>query len=408
MLFSLLCSSCVLALTLAQDIHFNQNPGSNECTTPTGQEGQCILLQKCQHLLALLRQNPRPVGAIDYLRRAQCGVEGRYPLVCCSQKGYGGSSRTPWVTTTTTEPPPPPPPPTKPSSGDTSSALLASHPNAKLLPLQECGVDYSTRIFGGEVTNLDEYPWLTLLRYRSPTGRMAFLCGGVLISHRYVLTASHCINGDLRGNTLVSVRLGEYDTNSESDCVEEVTGDTTCADQPVDVDINLQLPHPSYSRFSANQFDDIGLLRLDRDVPYTDYIKPICLPITEDLIRSLRVGDNLTVAGWGRTENSSFSPIKLKVALPLIDNKDCAMVYMRNNRQLQDAQMCAGGAQGRDSCTGDSGGPLMGSAELNGDQVHYVTGVVSFGPRDCGMAGWPGVYTRVSSYMSWILDELRP
>ena len=38
-------------------------------------------------------------------------------------------------------------------------------------------------------------------------------------------------------------------------------------------------------------------------------------------------------------------------------------------------------------------------------QEHLI-GVVSFGPRFCGTKGVPGVYTRVNSYLKWILDTV--
>nr|CAH7735497.1 unnamed protein product [Callosobruchus chinensis] len=69
--------------------------------------------------------------------------------------------------------------------------------------------------------------------------------------------------------------------------------------------------------------------------------------------------------------------------------------------------MCAGGERGRDSCRGDSGGPLMSYEQNGADQNWYAVGVVSFGPSPCGMENWPGVYTRVGSYMQWIVDKLR-
>lgn len=95
-----------------------------------------------------------------------------------------------------------------------------------------------------------------------------------------------------------SVRLGEWDTNSEEDCDR---GD--CSDAPVDVAVEEVIPHESYNPNSKAQENDIALLRLSQAVAYTDFIKPICLP-TSDILRSKNYeGINLEVAGWGKTEN---------------------------------------------------------------------------------------------------------
>lgn len=55
------------------------------------------------------------------------------------------------------------------------------------------------------------------------------------------------------------------------------------------------------------------------------------------------------------------------------------------------------GAEGRDACDGDGGGPLV--CEKEG--TWYQVGIVSFG-IGCGRRSIPGVYTRVSSYTDWI------
>ena len=72
--------------------------------------------------------------------------------------------------------------------------------------------------------------------------------------------------------------------------------------------------------------------------------------------------------------------------------------------------MCAGGENGKDSCVGDSGSALMreeNAKDILSKGVHKLIGVVSFGPRKCGTEGVPGVYTRVRSYLDWILDNVR-
>ncbi|GBM72774.1 hypothetical protein AVEN_3422-1 [Araneus ventricosus] len=62
-------------------------------------------------------------------------------------------------------------------------------------------------------------------------------------------------------------------------------------------------------------------------------------------------------------------------------------------------------------CRSDSGGPLMYKNTDYDFPVGVATerwilvGVVSFGYR-CGEPGFPGVYTRVSSYMAWILRNM--
>lgn len=40
--------------------------------------------------------------------------------------------------------------------------------------------------------------------------------------------------------------------------------------------------------------------------------------------------------------------------------------------------------------------------EQGSNPHYYLAGVVSYGPKNCGTPGIPGVYTRVSKYIEWI------
>lgn len=43
-----------------------------------------------------------------------------------------------------------------------------------------------------------------------------------------------------------------------------------------------------------------------------------------------------------------------------------------------------------------------------GKAYWYCVGIVSFGPTPCGREGFPGVYTRISSYTDWIVKNIEP
>lgn len=73
---------------------------------------------------------------------------------------------------------------------------------------------------------------------------------------------------------------------------------------------------------------------------------------------------------------------------------------------------CAGHLNGTrgDSCKGDSGGPLAIDSSLTArfdDHRWVLAGIVSWGDADgCGKVGKYGVYTRVSSFVTWINNHL--
>lgn len=357
--------------------------------------GTCIPIHSCGPLFQVLTKKPLTQEDKNYLQSVQCGFEGKVPKVCCVQSVEPSTSRPVQEFT---------PPPNQ-------GGVISNPATHNLLPDESiCGQSNEDRIVGGEVTELDEYPWLALLEYRKPRGS-GFYCGGVLINERYVLTAAHCVKGkDLPKTwTLSSVRLGEYNTSSRQDCVDHGFNNVECSDDPIDVPVDERIAHESYNPYDNNQYHDIALLRLARSVSFTSYIKPICLPPQDDLEGdTLDVGKSMWVAGWGKTENKSESDVKLKVKVPVKSISECTPRYKQAGVKLATGQICAGGEKGKDSCRGDSGGALM-TVETNrrGNNNWYAAGVVSFGPSPCGTPGWPGIYTRVAKYTNWIISKLK-
>ncbi|XP_055849083.1 serine protease 7-like [Episyrphus balteatus] len=342
----------------------------NSCTTPYNKNGTCISIRDCAPLLSLISKTPLSDADKQFAKQSQCenGI-GSLPHVCC--------------------------PTEEPSVNNGEGNILPSVP--------QCGkVSPGNRILNGIHPSLDEFPWLALLEHSDiqNDNRSVFYCVGSLINSRYVLTAAHCITGAIlqRVGPLNRVRLGEYDLSVEIDCEGGI-----CADTFVNMKIEATIPHPQYNESNRNRENDIGLIRLDEVVTYTKYIKPICLPSALGQPSSLTTGTNLIVSGWGDTTISRESYIKQKVFIPIIDFQECSEKYATRRIQLASSQLCAGDQSFRGSCVGDSGEPLMSG----GGKINYaIEGVNSF--NRCGIDEWPGVYTKVSDFESWIRSTIRP
>ena len=77
---------------------------------------------------------------------------------------------------------------------------------------------------------------------------------------------------------------------------------------------------------------------------------PICLPVNEDMLKTL--SQKYTVAGFGFTENGRDSDVLLKVVLPKVSKETCQSFHS-SMIQLSEGQECYGGEGVRDSCKGE-------------------------------------------------------
>ncbi|KAL1460991.1 hypothetical protein WDU94_012924 [Cyamophila willieti] len=293
---------------------------------------------------------------------------------------------------------------------------IRQHYNYKLLPPKDkCGLATEQRIIGGYLTELGQIPWIAriafaknkALRRRMNSNRkisdnlVTFSCGGSLISKYYVVTAAHCTLGPA---DILFVRLGEWDVDTDPDCQNGV-----CAPLVQDITVVDVISHKFYSN-DEHMKNDIALLRLEKPPILNRYVQPICLPYGPALTRDF-TGEDTIVAGWGLTETDAPSTMLLAVQQTVYDNDRCLQVYADNNINVRyrDGQMCVGGIIGKDSCNGDSGGPLLwtGSFDRELSARTYLIGLVSLGPASCGVHEIPGVYTRTAFFMKWILDNMR-
>nr|XP_050033986.1 serine proteinase stubble-like isoform X1 [Dermacentor andersoni]XP_050033987.1 serine proteinase stubble-like isoform X1 [Dermacentor andersoni] len=239
------------------------------------------------------------------------------------------------------------------------------------------------RIVGGRNSFIGEWPWQVLVKEATWLGLfIKNKCGGVLISDKYALTAAHCQPGFLSSLLVI---LGAHDLSGNIGRFK-----------PVSIPVRRMIVHRSYN--PATFENDLALLELERPVVFQPHIVPICLPgRNEDF-----TGMPSYVTGWGKLSHGGSVPNVLQyVQVPILSNQKCQKMFMLAGhvKAIRDNFVCAGYDGGnRDSCEGDSGGPLT---LLRDDGRWVLVGTVSHGIR-CAEPNMPGVYMRTSAYRPWI------
>ncbi|XP_050089588.1 CLIP domain-containing serine protease 14D-like [Anopheles aquasalis] len=260
-----------------------------------------------------------------------------------------------------------------------------------------CGQSPSDRIAGGSGILMYEFPWTSLIEYEKPSGEVEFLCGGALIHKRYVVTAAHCTTSIPSGWKLKRVRLGEWDLSRSPDCEGDV-----CAPAPIDVNVESTIVHPEFTKSGKTAINDIALIRLERNVTFTEMVHPVCLPTTALAGNESNDAGLAYSSGWGRTVAMLRSDKKQKFVMHIKNHSVCSAAYEPFGLDLQATQLCVGDNGNLDACRADSGGPLM--REIDG--AWYLLGLASFGPKRCENNKVPDVYTKVLEYTSWIQDNI--
>lgn len=101
------------------------------------------------------------------------------------------------------------------------------------------------------------------------------------------------------------MRLGDHNTETEKDCNEDF-----CADPVQNFGFERLIVHELYEKNGKTQHNDIGLIRLDRDVEMNNFVSPVCLP-PADFVPTAS-NKNITVIGFGHTGRRGMQSVSLR------------------------------------------------------------------------------------------------
>ncbi|XP_016999111.2 venom protease [Drosophila takahashii] len=255
--------------------------------------------------------------------------------------------------------------------------------------LDKC-TSYAPLIIGGAPALPKEFPHAARLGHRDDdNGEVEWFCGGTLISNRHVLTAAHCFFSS-QGSVNI-VRLGDLEFDTSNDDAD-----------PEDFTVKDFTLHPGYSYPVI--YNDIAVVRLSRPVTFNEYKHPACLPFADG--RSVSA---FIAIGWGqleivpRTENKKLQKVKLynyntRCTITADENEQLPYGYNATT------QLCIGSNEHKDTCNGDSGGPVL-IYHKDFPCMYHVMGITSVGVA-CDTPDLPAMYTRVQFYLDWIKQQL--
>ncbi|XP_063911597.1 serine protease snake-like isoform X2 [Zophobas morio] len=263
----------------------------NSCTHErSNSPGVCKLLTHCKRI--------RDEVVFSYELPQTCGFQGTQPIVCCPNPRQPGSI------------------------SETKCREYSSHTKEEQL----CGHNIVKRVLGGIPIGRTEFPHMAMIGFQTGSSdNLRWLCEGSLISEQYILTAADCLISETDGEPTV-VLLGVTNLNDTNKRQE--------------IKIVTNVVHPEYKNVS--RYHDIGLVKLEKPIEMSSYVRPACLNTHFDSPVGAAVA-----TGWGLThyaENNSEHLLKVTLDIAKYDlcKKNYEVTSNLSRGIINDMHICTG------------------------------------------------------------------
>jgi len=252
----------------------------------------------------------------------------------------------------------------------------------------------SSYINGGIHAKPHSWPWAAAVLNDQGTEPLEF-CGGTIVSKRWILSAGHCAPILTSG---IHIKLGADDRGTSSSQTNE-------PNQQI-FKVEKAIAHPKFNS-SALTFD-FSLARLDRDIEFNDFVRPVCLPSSSD---SVAVGENVITIGWGYGGPDGTVPEHhhlQQLKIPVISAAKCNVLiqqYYPGGVQVDPSIMVCAGIDDITNTTGvyggDSGSALMSFRDNTWKQFGVTSWRYRFNPY------LPAVWSYVPPVVDWIQQTIQ-
>uniref|UniRef100_A0A2H1UZS8 SFRICE_010741 n=1 Tax=Spodoptera frugiperda TaxID=7108 RepID=A0A2H1UZS8_SPOFR len=266
-------------------------PSGERCETEQG-FGKCVHVYKCLSSLVDLKSKTRP---------KICSFARKEPIICCNDCELVNDTRNAIVDTGGG---------VFFKTGHKANDRCLEHLSNLPYPCQTKGlarvwdnrkkcnnfeVKFYTVVLGGHDAERSRYPHMALLGYGQEVISAQWLCGGSLISEKFILTAAHCLLETAIG-PVTFVAMGILKRSDPMELWQIYR-------------VKRVIQHPEHA--PPSKYHDIALIELDRPVKYSKDVFPACL--------DYEGGEHFSAqaTGWG----------KLGKNQPLADNLQAVRIY---------------------------------------------------------------------------------